>query len=267
MAASTVTRSHWVDDDGSGTTGTLGNESELQKIFDEIDLLISGTGAYVTLSAGGNLRAEGTIGLALKGQASPAVSAAGDASIVYDNIAGIFKASFNGAALSALVPTPTLSTATGAISITIGSLDLATDQGYDFDIETTDAAGATTNSLTAQVNGSAGSADGWEGTYNRALTPSPTGGGGTGANLWEISAAQVSAKWSGRLSLRLVGAGPHPYATWHVTGLDSTGGAQNVFGVHGSGMRQSATNVTSIKFALSGSTCDWRVIVRKIKST
>lgn len=61
MAASVTTRSHWTDDDGSGTTGTIINEAELQKIYDNIDLLISGTGSYATLDFGGNVLADGTV--------------------------------------------------------------------------------------------------------------------------------------------------------------------------------------------------------------
>jgi len=33
----TLARSHWTDDDGSGTTGSLIDEAELQKIYDNVD--------------------------------------------------------------------------------------------------------------------------------------------------------------------------------------------------------------------------------------
>lgn len=169
------------------------------------------------------------------------------------------------ATTTAFPSAPIYSTATGAGSITISSLDLATDLAYDFEVETTDASAASTNSLTVQINGTSGGADGWTGTYTRAAAPAATAAGGTGAGVWELSATQVSAKWSGQFSLRLAGSGPHPYATWHLAGLDSSGGAQNVIDISGAGMRQAATNVTSVKFALSANTCDWRVILRKLK--
>jgi hypothetical protein len=61
MAASTVFRSTLTDDDGSGTTGSIWNEAELSKIYDSIDLALSGTGAYTTLEMGGNILADGTL--------------------------------------------------------------------------------------------------------------------------------------------------------------------------------------------------------------
>lgn len=35
--AATVPRTHWIDDDGSGTTGTVINDAEKQKLYTEID--------------------------------------------------------------------------------------------------------------------------------------------------------------------------------------------------------------------------------------
>lgn len=101
MAASLVTRSHWTDDDGSGTTGTIINEAQLQLIFDEIDLLISGTGAYAVLSVGGKFRIEGA-GLQLKGNAAPAVSAAGEAVLYVDSTKNALMLSENALPFSPL---------------------------------------------------------------------------------------------------------------------------------------------------------------------
>lgn len=42
MATTTITRSTWTDDDGSGTTGSIINNAELQKIYANIDSLIAG---------------------------------------------------------------------------------------------------------------------------------------------------------------------------------------------------------------------------------
>lgn len=44
----TMSRSTWTDDDGSGTTGSIINNSELQKIYDNIDSEVkSATNALV----------------------------------------------------------------------------------------------------------------------------------------------------------------------------------------------------------------------------
>ena len=102
MAASTITRSTLTDDDGSGTTGSIVNNAELQKIYDNIDANAAGAGSYTTFTYGGNLRVEGTKGLGLKGNATPAVSAAGDASIAYNTTTARLEASVNGAAYRAL---------------------------------------------------------------------------------------------------------------------------------------------------------------------
>lgn len=61
MPASLITRTHFNDDDGSGTTGTINNESQLQALFDEIDLLFSGTGGYTAFVFGGSASAIGGI--------------------------------------------------------------------------------------------------------------------------------------------------------------------------------------------------------------
>jgi len=47
-----ITRSVWIDDDGSGTTGTVLNNSELQKIYNNIDGQIT-MGDWVPVDASG----------------------------------------------------------------------------------------------------------------------------------------------------------------------------------------------------------------------
>src|SRR5262245_18451981 len=60
MAASTITRGSWTDDDGSGTTGTIIQNSRLQAdVYDKVDQLMSGAGSYTTLTLGGKLSVEG----------------------------------------------------------------------------------------------------------------------------------------------------------------------------------------------------------------
>lgn len=54
-AQSTITRTTWTDDDGSGTTGTIINNAELQKIYAAIDQLFAGAGSYATFTFGGKL--------------------------------------------------------------------------------------------------------------------------------------------------------------------------------------------------------------------
>jgi hypothetical protein len=97
MAASVSTRSSWTDDSGTGLTGTIINDAELQKIYDAIDLLLSGTGAYTTLSTGGKLRVEGA-GIQVKGAAAPSVSAAGEAVVYVDSTTKELMVSENGSA-------------------------------------------------------------------------------------------------------------------------------------------------------------------------
>lgn len=94
MAASVVTRSSWTDDSGAGVDGTIVKNSELAKIYDNIDLLVSGTGSYTTLTLGGKLRVEGA-GLEVKGAAAPAISAAGEGKIYFDSTLNGFLKSEN----------------------------------------------------------------------------------------------------------------------------------------------------------------------------
>ena len=46
-----ITRSTWVDDDGSGTTGTIINNAELQKIYQNIDTYVQGSWNSKSFSA------------------------------------------------------------------------------------------------------------------------------------------------------------------------------------------------------------------------
>lgn len=102
MAASTVTRATWTDDDGSGLTGTILNNARLQAdVYDKVDEMLAGSGSYAALTVGGRLRAEGGI-LDLKGVSSPSVSASGDARIAYDSALGKLVASINAGAFKAL---------------------------------------------------------------------------------------------------------------------------------------------------------------------
>lgn len=97
MAASVITRGAWTDDDGSGTTGTIVNNARLQSdVYDKIDLIFSGTGAYTTLTVGGKLRVEGA-GLEVKSASAPAVSAASEGKIYFDTTQLKFLKSENGA--------------------------------------------------------------------------------------------------------------------------------------------------------------------------
>ncbi len=64
MAASTITRTSWTDDDGTGTTGTIINNAQLQAVYDAIDQLFSGAGSYTTLECGGGLKVDGVLDLA-----------------------------------------------------------------------------------------------------------------------------------------------------------------------------------------------------------
>lgn len=98
----TITRTAWTDDDGSGTTGTIVNNARLQSdLYDKIDLMFSGTGAYTTLTVGGKLRIEGA-GLEVKGNAAPAVSAASEGKIIFDSTQLVFLKSENGGAFQPL---------------------------------------------------------------------------------------------------------------------------------------------------------------------
>lgn len=63
MSASVVTRSSWTDDPGTGLAGTILNNAELQKIYDNIDLMFSGTGSYTVAEFGGGLKVNGVFDL------------------------------------------------------------------------------------------------------------------------------------------------------------------------------------------------------------
>lgn len=84
MAVSTITRTHWTDDDGSGTTGTIINEAQLQAIYDAIDQLFAGAGSYTTFVIGGSLEVVGGA-VTLDGLSSdPAASAANKATLYFN---------------------------------------------------------------------------------------------------------------------------------------------------------------------------------------
>ena len=64
MAASTISRATWTDDDGSGTTGTIVNNARLQAdAYDKIDAMFAGTGSYTTFEFGGALKIDGVTDL------------------------------------------------------------------------------------------------------------------------------------------------------------------------------------------------------------
>src|SRR4051812_4996804 len=64
MAASVITRSTWTDDSGDNLSGTIVGNSQLQAVYDNIDLLFSGTGSYATLEFGGGIKVDGVADLA-----------------------------------------------------------------------------------------------------------------------------------------------------------------------------------------------------------
>jgi hypothetical protein len=63
MAASTITRDTWTDDDGTGTFGTVLNNAILQaNIYDRIDAMFAGSGSYATFEFGGAMKSAGRLG-------------------------------------------------------------------------------------------------------------------------------------------------------------------------------------------------------------
>lgn len=60
MAASTINREAWTDDDGSNTTGTVLNNDRLQNdVYAAIDEMFAGAGGFATFTFGGKIAAEG----------------------------------------------------------------------------------------------------------------------------------------------------------------------------------------------------------------
>lgn len=63
MAASTITRHDWIDDTGTPLSpvgdGTRVGNAQLQAIFNKIDQMFSGAGAYTVLTLGGRIAVEG----------------------------------------------------------------------------------------------------------------------------------------------------------------------------------------------------------------
>ena len=65
MAASTITRATWKDDDGTGTTGTIINNARKNAdIYDKIDEMFAGTGSYTTFEFGGGVKVDGVLDVA-----------------------------------------------------------------------------------------------------------------------------------------------------------------------------------------------------------
>lgn len=97
MAASTISRSSWTDDDGTGTTGTIIGNSRLQAdVYDKIDALLAGSSPSV-LTVGGRFRTEGA-GFQVAGNAAPAVSAAGEGNFYFDSTRKLWLQSYDGEA-------------------------------------------------------------------------------------------------------------------------------------------------------------------------
>lgn len=125
MAASTATRSTWTDDDGSGSTGSIINNAELQKVYDAMDLLFSGGGSYTTFTLGGKARVEGA-GVTVKGAASPGVSAAGEGLVYFDSTSNTFMQSQNGGAIAALVSPMSLLRSASGTDASVGATNVDT---------------------------------------------------------------------------------------------------------------------------------------------
>jgi hypothetical protein len=151
-------------------------------------------------------------------------------------------------------------TASAAVSITIPGLDLNTDLQYDFRIETTKSAANQT--LAAQTNADATNNQAYYSEYKRSSGISATAFLNAGATQWELSATDPWKSFAGTLRLYLNADG-QPAADWAFTGRENAGG-DGCAALTGSGVRIVTTNVTSMKFFLSGGTCDWRVFVRKV---
>lgn len=104
MAPSLVTRTHLTDDSGAGLDGSIVNDSVWQALFDEIDLLFSGTGSYASFELGGKLKVDSAAGDSLimlggyevVGIAAPAVSAAGRCRAYFDSSTNRLLLSENG---------------------------------------------------------------------------------------------------------------------------------------------------------------------------
>lgn len=65
MAASTISRATWTDDDGTGTTGTIINNARLgSDIYDKVDAMFAGSGSYTTFEFGGGVKTDGLLNVA-----------------------------------------------------------------------------------------------------------------------------------------------------------------------------------------------------------
>lgn len=127
MAASTITRSTWTDDDGTGLTGTIINNARLQEVFDKIDALLAGTGSYVTLGLGGAME--------LTGRATPGVSASGSGRLYFDSTLSQFQISENTGAFKSLgailAYAPTLGNSNGTTETDIFHFDVPANMWAD----------------------------------------------------------------------------------------------------------------------------------------
>lgn len=98
MAATTIqSRVTWTDDDGSGATGTILNNAQIQAVQDIIDAILSGNSPYQILSVGGIFRVEGQ-GHQVKGASAPSTAAAGEGAFYFDSSRKLWLQSMNGSA-------------------------------------------------------------------------------------------------------------------------------------------------------------------------
>jgi hypothetical protein len=91
MAASTITRVAWTD----GAAGTvINNARKNSDIYDKIDQMFAGVGAYATLELGGSLQLDGGVLTFVGLGSAPGVSGASNLRMYYDTSLG-FVASAN----------------------------------------------------------------------------------------------------------------------------------------------------------------------------
>lgn len=80
--ASAITRNTLTDDTGAGTDGTIWNNAFHQDLFDRIDAMFSGGGAYATLALGGALSLVGVLKPASNGTTLQIANAAASAALM-----------------------------------------------------------------------------------------------------------------------------------------------------------------------------------------
>lgn len=148
-------------------------------------------------------------------------------------------------------------TAAAAVSATVSGLDLNTDLSYEFIVQTTVA--GSSQKFQAQINAAAPGTDTVSSqTVNQAGTP--TQYGTTAANFWELGGNIVGLLFFciGRL---FIGTSGHPVFDFKTVSEDT--GA--LVSISGACFRGTTTNVTSVKFQLDGSTCDWKIWCRRTR--